>query len=612
MGKKIWNKLNKYAVFCACVHFLVSFFTDRLIFTYSLWDFTDGTAIIKTIFAWGSKAVFLLFLFVFWQFLFYFVKKADRGFVKFSCIYFCIMCLLLVLVWPGIWRMDEFGILFEARNTFPVFWQHYLTSVFYVLALMLIPIPTGVIILQNFCISLIVGWLLYRIRNLFFTNRQSKIIYLMYIPFLFLPVLDSNLYPMRMSVYAYLELLLLSELVFTSLETFPGRNSSITNVTNVNISGNSKIGNGKIIALAMLSAIVINWRTEAIYYLVALPVCFVVLFWKSTGKKVKSKFIIYTIVGSLLLMVPQKAGEMLFYENSHEYELTSILLPVVPLIGEVYEKAALSSYYPETEEKALAALEDESISEIEKQVCRLYFMDKVLDVNKAAQASVNGKTGISLYWSDSEFVRNYTDEQYAMFKKIYWQLVFENPEVFFKERLETFIQSEDLLENTTELFVKEEVPNYGKFKELPVSGAISNEVRTKVVSILELRHSDDYSTKLSGYSAVYHVLPAIVLEIIILLVLLWMRKWGFSLLLLSHMAKIPLIFLTAPSRLFMYYYPVYLTGYVLVFFLFVVLLERKIRKQKNTKTNTNTEKKTKKVTIYDMPAKSNGKEQNNE
>ena len=298
MGKKIWEKLNKYAVFIACIHFFMSFFTDRLIFTYSLWDFSDGTAIIKTIFAWGSKAVFLLFLLLFWQFVFYFVKKADRDFVKYSCIYLGIMCLLLLLVWPGIWRMDEFGILFEARNTFPVFWQHYLTSIFYVLSLMLIPVPAGVILVQNVCISLIVGWLLFRIKTVFFKNRQSKMIYVMYVPFLLLPVLDSNLYPMRMSLYAYLELLVLAEFVFSSIE--------------------KQISHKKIIALAILTAIVINWRTEAIYYLIALPVCFLVLFWNTTDEKIKSKFIIYTVVASISLMVPQKAGEKLSYTTSHE------------------------------------------------------------------------------------------------------------------------------------------------------------------------------------------------------------------------------------------------------------------------------------------------------
>ena len=53
--------------------------------------------------------------------------------------------------------MDEFGVLFSASKLFPVFWQNYLTSVFYILSLMLIPVPSGVIIIQMLCISLLAG-----------------------------------------------------------------------------------------------------------------------------------------------------------------------------------------------------------------------------------------------------------------------------------------------------------------------------------------------------------------------------------------------------------------------------------------------------------------------
>lgn len=553
MGKRLKEKLNKYLVLIACIHFLISFFTDRLIFHYSLWNFTDGTAAIKTIFAWGSKAVFLCFLIGFWHFLFWFLKKADRSFVRLTCIYFVLMCVLLVLIWPGIWRMDEFGILFEAENVFPVFWQHYLTSVFYIMALMLIPVPSGVILLQNACISLIVGWILYRFQKLFLTDKASKFIYFGYVPFLFLPVLDSNLYPMRMSLYAFLELLLLGEFVFLSVE--------------------KRISGKNVITLAILSAVIINWRSEAVYYVLALPVCFLVLFWRLTDKKIKSRFILCVLAGSLILAVPQKIGEnqKQFYNNSHEYELTSMLLPVVPLIRHIYMEALFSSYYPESEKAAQQVLEDKDAPVIHKQISRLYLMDRVLDVYKAAQAAEEGRTGISLYWSDDEFVRDYTDEQYAVFRKIYWQLVLEYPEVFLKERLQTFLQSEDLLENTTELFTKENVPNYETFRKLPMTAPVSHRLRNGVISALELRESGDYHKKLSGYSFVYSALPAMVLELVILLILLWKRKWGYALLLASHMAKIPLIFLTAPSRLFMYYYPVYLTGYVLTVFLLLYL-----------------------------------------
>ena len=71
--------------------------------------------------------------------------------------YFLLMLVLLLLTWPGIWRMDEFGILTSAVQLFPHFWQNYITSVFYIYALMLFPFPAGVILVQIICISLIIA-----------------------------------------------------------------------------------------------------------------------------------------------------------------------------------------------------------------------------------------------------------------------------------------------------------------------------------------------------------------------------------------------------------------------------------------------------------------------
>lgn len=128
------------------------------------------------------------------------------------------MLVLLLLTWPGIWRMDEFGILTSAVQLFPHFWQNYITSVFYIFALMLFPFPAGVILVQIICISLIVA----RLVTLCLSaepeqigKKKRNICYvLLLVPFLLLPVLDSNLYPMRVSVHAFLELWLLAELYF--------------------------------------------------------------------------------------------------------------------------------------------------------------------------------------------------------------------------------------------------------------------------------------------------------------------------------------------------------------------------------------------------------------
>ena len=542
MFRRLKEQLNKKCVIIACLHFILSFFTDRLIFDYCLSDFSSLLLAGKSLLAIGSKVAFFFVLIFIWHGLSYFVKKADRKFVKYTLIYLGIMTVLLLLTYPGIFRMDEFGILYTAQLVFPEFWQNYLTSVFYIIAMMLFPVPAGIVFTQCICISLIVGYLLYRIEKCGWI--KGKMVYLLYIPFLLLPVLDSNLYPMRMSLYAFLELLLLAELVIVRLkkETFTKE---------------------KLFWLSILGAIVIGWRTEAIYYLVALPVCFVALFWKQIDRKVKMRFIIYLLAFSMVLYIPQKVGDKI--RNGNKYALTGMVLPLAPLITACHEEAQIAS-------EASTRKELDEILEV---------MDQVVNVELVVEGYKGGRTGISMFWSETDFERSYTDEEFAAFKKAYYGLICRYPKVFLQERLETFIQSEDLLENTTEIYDTTDVPNHEKFRNMFGNKPLNKELRSNVISILEMRQWDNYQEKLPGYHQVYHVTIPLCLLLVVLIGLLIKKKWDLALLLAAHLCKVPLIFLTAPSRLFMYYYPVYLAGAVVTWTLLIAFLSWKRNNHKD-------------------------------
>lgn len=72
---RMCKKLHKTSLLLACIHFLLSFFTDRLIFTYSLCDFTSLLMAGKSLLAIGSKIAFFFVLIIVWQALYYFVKR---------------------------------------------------------------------------------------------------------------------------------------------------------------------------------------------------------------------------------------------------------------------------------------------------------------------------------------------------------------------------------------------------------------------------------------------------------------------------------------------------------------------------------------------------------
>ena len=118
------------------------------------------------------------------------------------------------------------------------------------------------------------------------------------------------------------------------------------------------------------------------------------------------------------------------------------------------------------------------------------------------------------------------------------------------------------------------------FREYPLAKPINDKIRTSVIKILELRTAHNYNEKIRMTDFVYSAIPAIVVLVIASVILLVKRKWTDLLLVLTVLAKVPLVFLTAPSRLFMYYYSVYLFGYCVLFYvIYQRCVERKKRKE---------------------------------
>ena len=529
----------------ALLHWVLSFFTDRLIFSYVTLDFSNLTQTVKTVMTFGAKAVFLLLLILLYRGIFWFFKKADRGFVRCFLAYFALQMGLLLLTWPGIWRMDEFGILNSAVKLLPVFWQNYLTSLFYVFSLMLFPFPSGVIILQLTAISLIVG----RVVS-WGVERFGKAGLWLYLPFLLFPVLDSNLYPMRMSLYAFLELFLLLT-VWRCTKRKENISSLVTETENK--MRLSKKG----FSFCLLAALVTVWRTEAIYYAVLFPLLLLIL-WYVPAKKVLLRVIPAYLVLTLLLGVPQFVGDKL--TSGNQYDLTSVVLPLTPLT----ERAVYETGYPDGQKPAL---EDSRRNKIEKALADI---DRVVNVELITEGAKEGRTGISMFWSEEGFQKKgYTDAEYAAFKKAYYQLVAAYPDTFLKERFTCFLESTDLLMDTRDLFADDTNVNYTVFRTYPLSGPVSERVRNAVITVLE-------------WKPAYGILLPIGF-----LLLLWLlsvvyarfRKNPAPFFLLSlPLVKLPLIFLTAPSRLFMYYYGFFLMGYVALCYMLVKYVgDRRIR-----------------------------------
>lgn len=521
----------------AVLHWIVTFFSDRLFFTYSLFDFSSAAAGIKTGIAWGAKLAFLLLLVFGYQLLFRvfrgIINREERLclFLRFAGIYFLVMLLFLLAVYPGIWRNDEFGILAQAAALNPVFWQNYLTSIFYIFSLMLIPVPAGVVVMQLVINSLITGYLLLQCYEQFGRSRWT---FFMYLPFLLFPVIDSNLYPMRLSVYAFLELFLLARLLFFKLE-------------------HRRLKKMDYLAFALLGAVVCVWRSEAIYYMVWLPVVFAILFWKETDRREKLLFAVCVFLCSVLFYLPQTVGNKLTAGDN--YEITSFVLPIVPLTAQAAEDG---------QTELVAAV------------------DGVLDVGIIEEGIQNGMNGIQIFWNKPELIRKeYTKEDFTKLKAAYYSMIRKYPLVFLKERWDTFLHSNGLLMDTTQLFSSTENENFIHFRSSYAgNGPISEGLRKQVISVLECRSQNDYNQLKKSYGLVWNFFFQAAVLVLSVLGLLLKKQFGYAFLLGSAAAKLPLIFLTAPSRLFMYYYPVYLIGSVLFVYIIFVFFLKKARRVK--------------------------------
>ena len=629
--KDVFKRMNPKAAVIALVHFLTGFFTDRWIFSYTVLDFSDLRLTLKSIETIGVKLCYLLLLLFLWQGIFWFIKKADVAFKRRALAYFLLNMILLLFIWPGIWRMDEFGILSGALSLIPKFWQNYLTSVFYIFSLMLVPTPAGVIIVQAAIVSLLFAHVLSlfteqwkhkkgivdnfsemtgetgensaenpsgQVESVMVKNAgiSSKWTLLLMIPFVMFPVLDSNLYPMRMSLWAFLELTLLSQCFFLSglgeavRRPEKGENSasrlskSLTGMKTElsdNFSTTAVLNGGKLrlnlVVTCVLAAVVTVWRTEAVYYLILFPALLllidcrwkkekveitntnVILFGRGNKKEKSSdkrtagfkmwKYILLYWLCFVILFLPQKVGEKL--ESGSQYELTGMVLPLVPLIKEASQNGS------------------------DRDGKLLRDIDRVVNVEVTLQGEAEGKNGINLFWGEPRFQRSYGPEEFAAFRKAYYTLVLRYPAVFLKERWQTFTQSHDLLMDTTLLHTDMENPNHRQFATYPLSTPISEEVRNGVICLLELRRRGNYSEKLWAADPVYSSNLPIVILALCLVVCLVRRRWMESALLLCSLVKVPLVFLTAPSRLFMYYYPVYLVGYCVLFYILYQWLKKR-------------------------------------
>lgn len=466
------------------------------------------------------------------------IIEKNKKYIKTFFIYFGILIVLLLLVWPGVWRWDEIWIALDAQKYVLDGWQNILSSFFFLFSFKFIASYVGVVIVQCIFISVIVSYVINKVYE-FLKIGNEKFKVLLYIPFILLPVLNNNLYPIRSVWYSYLVL-------------FYG-------VKLIDLYKKDKLSWNDSIVLAVLISLLSSLRNEGIYFLgIFLIIC--IYFLKKRRIKLK-QFYISIIVPILLTFFLYMMNSLYMgSEKTSSYNMTSTTGSLMPLIYEANvngDKELLDSINKIVDIKALSNYSKEDQGMIPWNRLIKY---ENLETNYEEYMKAFIKLNLKYPHIVISNKKNDMDEKYnTTFINLF------NSSINYETKDELFEYYDNI--DFVNLFLEFEKSS-GAF-----SKPINKELRKNVISILEGRTIDNYHNKTILYK-LWYLYPPLIISIFFFCYLMIKKKWFYSFVYFSMLFKFILVFFTQPSFLFMYYFSDYLIGYISLMILILKLLKK--------------------------------------
>ena len=532
------NKERILPLAVAFGHFLFTFIGDVLIYQ------TQGAGEIpyRTPLYLAAKCIVLVLLIAGWRAVF---SGIDFRKLRYGLPYFLIMMALLLVMWPGIWRFDEMQVINWVTTGYAFYWQHWFSSLYFLVCLELIPIPGGILILQNLFIAVIVGSALNRLETI--AGKKWCIAAMI---FLLLPAItDNNLYPIRSTPAAYLELYV----IFTLAASIYAR---------------EELTSRRVAVLAFATGIAAAWRPENLVYIVLVPLI-LLLIRKVSFKRAILFLVITAIIFAGINRIQNRGLERgqseHGYRDKERYTLSGIMWPLGELI-----KTDFKSDDPEKD---------------------LETIDKVLSVEMIRESDAH-----DAYWYGG--LGEITEENLAAVEKVYIKLILYNLPKFMGERLRFFLKTNGIGEDP-DLFTMYSAhlfdPDYTELEQVNPEAAEfysafkeryalvrppSITIRRLLVSTLEGKRVTDYASSSLGFLWLFYDAIPILAALLILMILHAVRKdWKPFLLGLPVFAKTALVIATAPATGFMYYFSAYLSGGILTLLFFALWLQGRPQKQ---------------------------------
>ena len=466
------------------------------------------------------RFTFFLSLFAITYKTYFFIKKVrlrdltSIRHLKYFVIVFLIIFLFLILMWPGAWSWDEFFMIDDASKLAFSTWQNYLTIVFYSHCLMILYKAQTIVIIQVLFISYVVSYIMFNVEPFV---KKRKYVYLFLFPLLLPAIIINNLYPLRLTMYSYIELLLLFKLFLILKDKL-------------------EITTGEIIQIVLFTLGVAIWRSEAIYYYCLFIYLFIVFF---KSKKHRIIFLI-SIFSFLFLYSPRLYLENQNAEIQFKYKTTAVINPLSMMLNE--------------------NLNENSQADIAK-------IDKVLNLKAIKEKP--SYVEIPSYWNGTALRTDFMKNSKSLYNG-YFGLVCKNPILFVKVRFKTFLSSNgfDNYRNININTFLSENPSDNVWYVSLRKSVLNYNLRNHIIKLLT-------NNSLVWKVIFWDCIPFVFFDIFVLLKMLFCKKWKESILLLFVLVRVPLVFATASANYFMYYFPTYLVSVFL--FVYVIIKKKEVK-----------------------------------
>ena len=444
-------------------------------------------------------------------------RPEIKPFFVFFSIYYIFQLLILVAEWPGNFKADEIYVLAYAVSDLQIYWgQSFITQIFYDLSLMIFPYVVSIVFFQVTIISILAAGVMVRARALI---KNHKLIYFLFLPFILFPVIDSNMFPLRCSLIAWIFLYCMVDFYVC------GKNKAFSFTHSVITVG--------------LYALVCVWKME---YICTLPFFFIMFLISQDNKWKKA----ITFIGSFGVYFFVFSLPQIFFKPDDNYLLTTIMTPLSEIVSEHMDD------YDESLEKEWQLLDDcfslERLQETTTGMDTPVVLYEVGYIGEKEETELV-KAGLKIcmhYWKD--FLRNRIN-------------VYTYTNGFVENAVNYGCAYLNVVVNGTDLY-------HGHFRFTDIG---NERLRDKVIAFFACRSQNDFVSTNFMFPLFYNCTFATFILLMVMVIHIINKKImevlaDISLLLLEFV-----VFLLAPAVFFMYYIPFYLTSVV---YLFILLLHK--------------------------------------